>query len=353
MICSSATVGQICSLLTCLIRAVNALAIVSPPQSLSTSFTNSPLVNTTTLDSGLDPRFGFKIEYGETDLLKTPCLMNVVELLARYAECDWLSQVQPRQGVVLPEYPQVEFAVIPAPPAKSVEVRKVIWGIWVVIRDMISRNNFHETELEILWEMQAVAYIYVTLPMDLKIANQNRSLGTDEPLTLLPGSNITTGGNIDISNTTGYSPDALNEGDFSWQPIFGPTAQILTVFEVFLTVMAGLKNAATHGASDKVPGPYASSATDVYANVQFYIHKRRAPRTKPPYFQYIHVIKALRLVPRYMLDRKRFSELFFTMEVDGIPVGEGYLEKGHFMPGVPPPFNIDDMLGPKDNVSLS
>ena len=342
--------GQICSLLTCLITTVNALAIVSPPQSLSTSFTTSTLVNTTTLDSGIDPRFGFKIEYGETDLPKTPCLMNVVELLARYAECDWLSQVGRRSGVVLPEYPQVEFAVIPAPPAKSVEVRTVIWGIWVIIRDMILSNNFHETEMEIFWDMQAVAYIYITLPTNLKIASQNRSLGTDEPLTLLPGSNITTGGNIDISNTTGYSPDALNEGDFSWLPIFGPTAKILTVFEVFLTVMAGLKNAAPRPASEKVPGPYASAATDVYANVQFYIHKRRSPRPKPPYFQYIHVIKALRLVPGYMLNKKRFSELFFTMEVDGIPVGEGYLEKGHY---VPPSFDIDDMLGPKDNVSLS
>ena len=350
MICSSATVGQICSLLTCLITAVDALAIDPPPQSLSTSFTNSPLVNTTTLDSGLDPRFGFKILYGETDLLKTPCLMNVVELLSRYAELDWFSKVGRRNGVVLPEYPQVEFAVIPASPATSVEVRTVIWGIWVAIRDMISRNNFHEAEMEIFWELQVVAYIYITLPMDLKITDQKGSLGTNEPLTLLPGSNITTGGNLNISNTAEYSPDALNEETFSWQPIFGPTAQILTVVEVFLTVMAGLKNAAPHAASDKVPGPYASSATDVFANVQFYIHKRRAPRTRPPYFQYIHVIKALRLVPGYMLEKKRFSELFFTIEVDGMEVGEGYLEKGHY---IPPRFDIDDMLGPKDNVSLS
>ena len=350
MRCSSATVGQICFLLTCLTTAVHALAIAPPPQSLSTSITNSPLLNTTALDSGIDPRFSFRIHYGETDLLKTPCLMNVVELLSRYAEYDWLSKVGRRSGIVLPEYPQIEIAVIPAPPARSIEVRTVIWGIWVAIRDMISNNNFHEAEMDILWELEVVAYIYITLPMDLKTAGQNGSLGTDEALTLLPGSNITTGGNLDISNTTGYPPDALNEGTFSWQPVFGPSAKILTVFEVFLTVMAGLKNAAPHAASDKVPGPYASSAMNVYANVQFYIHKRRSPRPKPPYFQYIHVIKALRLIPGYMLEKKQFSELVFMIEVDGILVGEGYLEKGHY---VPPRFDIDDMLGPKDNVSLS
>ena len=350
MMCSSAIVGQICCLLTCLITAVKALAIVSPSQSLSTSFTNFPLVNTTTLDSGIDSRFGFKIEYGETDLPKTPCLMNAVELLAQYAECDWLGTVRTRRGVVLPEYPQVEFAVIPAPPATSVEVRAIVWGIWVAIRDMISNNSFHEVEMEILWELQAVAYFYITLPMDLKIAGQNGSLGNDEPLTLLPGSNITTGGNLDISNTSEYSPDALNAGTFSWEPIFGPTAKTLTVFEVFLTVMAGLKNAASHVASDKVPGSYASAAMDVNANVQFYIHKRRSPRPRPPYFQYIHVIRALRLVPGYMLEKKRFAEMFFMIEVDGMAVGEGYLERGHRLP---PHFDVDDMLGPKDNVSVS
>ena len=350
MIYSSATVRQIFSLLTCLITAVHTLAIGSPPQSLSTSFTNAPLVNATALDAGIDPRFGFKILFGETDLPKTPCLMNIVELLARYAEHDWLSKVGPRNGVVLPEYPQIEIAVIPAPPAKSVEVRAAVWGIWVAIRDMISNHGFHEAEMEILWELQVVAYIYITLPMDLKIASQNGTVSTDKSLTLLPGSNMTTGGNLDISNITDDSPDALDTGSFSWQPLFGPTAKILTVFEVFLTVMAGLKNAASHGASDKVLGPYASAATDVYANVQFYIHKRRSPRTKPPYFQYIHIIKALRLVPAYMLEKKRFSELFFTMDVDGIPVGEGYLEKGHYKP---PRFDVDDMLGPKANVSLS
>lgn len=350
MICSSAHVAKTCFLLTCCTTAVNALAIVSPPQSLSNSFTNSSLVNTTILGSGIDPRFGFRIEYGETDLLKTPCLMNVVELLAQYAECDWLSKVRRRSGIVLPEYPQIEIAVIPAPPATSVEVRMVIWGIWVAIRDIILNNNFHEMEMDILWELDVVAYLYITLPMDLKIAGQNGSLGTDKSLTLLPGSNITTGGNLDILNNPGYFPDALNEGTFSWQPVFGPTAKILTVFEVFLTVMAGLKNAAPHAASDKVPGPYASAAADVYANVQFYIHKRRSPRPKPPYFQYDHVIKALRLVPGYMLEKKRFSELVFMIEVDGILVGEGYLEKGHY---IPPSFDIDDVLGPKDNVSLS
>lgn len=175
----------------------------------------------------------------------------------------------------------------------------------------------------------------------------NRTLDPNEVLTLLSPLNDTTDGILEVSNSTRDSSDALNEGQFKWHPLFTPASKTLTVVEVFLTVMAGLKNAAPHPASDKIPGPYASAAVDVYANVQFYLHRRRIPRLKPPFFQYIHVIKALRLVPGYMLEKKRFSELFFSIDVSGVPVGEGYIEKGHY---VPP---SGDMLGPKDNVSLS
>lgn len=350
MRCSNATVGQICSLLACLAKAVNTFAFVSPPQTLKGSFATSPLVNTTNIDTNIDPRFGFKAIYGETNLPLTPCFMNVVELLAQYAELDWLSKIRQRHGVVLPSYPQVEIAVLPAAPATSVEVRLVIWGIWVGVRDIIARSNYHEAEFEVFWERKLVAYIYFTKPMDLQVTGSNGTLGPDEPLTLLPSPNEITGGILDISNSTQSTSGALNEGQFMWAPVVPPGAKVLTVVEVFLTVMAGLKNAAPHPALEKVPGPYASAAIDVYANVQFYLHKRRVPRTKPPFFQYIHVIKALRLVPGYMLEKRRFSEMFFSMMVSNVVVAEGYLEKGHY---VPPHLVSGDVLEAKNNVSLS
>ena len=252
--------------------------------------------------------------------------------------------------MVLPEYPQVEIAVLPAAPATSVEVRIVIWGIWVGIRDIVIRNRFQEAEFELFWEGKVVAYISFTQPMDPQVVGSNRTLGTNESLTLFSNPNEAASDILDASNSTGNSSGALNEGRFTWKPFFPPNAKTLTVVEVFLTVLAGLKNAAPHPASEKILGPYASAAVDVYANVQFYLYKRRTPRTKPPFFQYTHVIKALRLVPAYMLEKKRFCELFFDMEVSGLAVGEGYLEKGHY---IPPHFDLGDVLESKENVSLS
>ena len=348
MTCSNATAGQICFLLAFLFMAVNTLSIISPPQNVSKNVTASLLVN---LDVIPDTRFAHKAIFSENTLPLTPCLMSTVELLAQYAERDWLSQVRARHGVVLPEYPQVEIAVIPAAPAFSVEVRLVIWGLFVGIRDIVLENNYHEAEFEIFWEEKLVAYIYFTLSTDLRVTSSNTTLGTEESLNLLlPSPNNTIGNTLDTSSSARDSPDALYDEHFSWRPIFAPTARTLTVVEVFLTVMAGLENAASHAASDKVHGPYASAAVDVNANVQFGIHKRRKPRPRPPFFQYIHIIKVLRLIPGYMLEKRRFSELFFTIDVDDLVVGEGYLEKG---PYVPPGFVLGDVLASKGNVSLS
>lgn len=331
MRCSNGIVGRTCSLLTCLYTAVSTLTITLPPQTLSNTFATSSLVNTTTPDSAIDPRFGFKAIYGETNLPSTPCLMNVVELLSQYAELNWRSKVRRRHGVVLPSYPQVEIAVLPAAPATSVEVRLVIWGIWVGIRDIINKNSFHEVEFELFWESEVAAYIYLTKPMDLQVTGRNQTLGPDETLTLLSPLNETTGDMLNTSNSTQKSSDDLNEGQFSWFPYFTPEAKTLTVIEVFLTVMAALKNTAPYPASDKVPGPYSSAAVDVYANMQIFLYRRRLPRTKAPFFRYIHVIKALRLVPAYMLEMGRFSELFFSVGVSGLTIGEGYLGTLYFL----------------------
>ena len=351
---SRATVGKMCSLLACLFTFVTTLATINPSQALSNALPSPQFVNTTFGNPGIDPRFHLKAVYAETQIPLTPCFMNVVELLAQYAELDWLSEVKGRHGVVLPEYPQVEFAVIPAAPARSIEVRLVIWGLWVGIRDIINRNLYYEAEYEVLWENQVVAFIYITKPMDLQPpTNSTATLGTDEPLSLLPSPDAAISNNPDTSNnsSTFNSSDLLTDGHFSWKPRYAPRAQTLTVIEVFLTVMAGLKNAAFHSALEKVPGPYASSAVDVFANVQFYIFGRRHPRPKPPFFQYIHVIKALRLIPGYMLREKRFAEMLFEIDVNGMTVGDGYLQKGHY---IPPMLGLgDSLVGPVDDVALS
>lgn len=94
-----------------------------------------------------DSRFSMKAMYGESDLPVTPVFMNTVELLARYAEMDYMGRTRQRHGIVLPEYPQVEIAVLPAAPSTSVEVRFVVWGMYDGICDMVEKHMFKENEI--------------------------------------------------------------------------------------------------------------------------------------------------------------------------------------------------------------
>ena len=352
MKCLNAIVGQTCFWFACLCTTANSLAISSPSQTLSTTFENAQLLNITLSSSDIDPRFGIVANYAETDIPITPLLMNIVELLASYAELGWLSSVRVRSGVVLPSYPQIEFAVIPSAPATSVEVRIVVWGIWVGIRDMVSRSIFREVEFDLYWDETVVAHMYFTRPMGLGPSSSNETLGTAGSSTLSPTSNGTLSVMLDISNSTTNLSETLNEGRFSWEPTFPSRAKTLTIFEVFLTVIAGLKNAAPHPALDKIPGAYASAAVNVDASLSIFIHKRTTPRPRPPYFQYIHVIKAMKLIPAYMLAQGRFAELYFVMKVNGLPVGDGYLRSGAIPPRPPHPV-VGDVFASKDNVSLS
>lgn len=307
-------------------------------------------MNTTSLDTDVDPHFGLTAIYGETDIPRTACLMNVVELLYQYAKREWLGLVGQRHGIVLPEYPQVEIAVLPAAPATSVQVRLVIWGIWVGIRDIIRRNKFREVEFEVSWDDDVVAYISLTKPMELQVTGSNRTRGINTSLALLSSPNPAASNILGTSHSIEHFSDGLNEDHFTWKPSFPARARTLTVVDVFLTVMAGLKSAASHPASDNVPRPYSVAALDVSANVQFYLYKRRRPRTQGPSLKYIHNMEALRLIPAYMLERGRFCELFFQMEVSGLTVGEGYLQEGRYRPLVSVSGNV---LESKENVSLS
>lgn len=329
---------------------MNSIAVNAPKQPLSEIFTTSLLLSSKAPDPRIDPRFGYKAIYGEISLPITPCFMNAVELMAQYAELDYMSKARKRHGVVLPAYPQVEMAVLPVAPATSVEIRLIIWGIWEGIRDMLnSKNGFKEAEFQIKWSGKVVAFIYFTKPLDLQRSSGNGTQDqVEKDLDLSLGLNETT---INVPDTlNNITSDALTDAQFTWMPLFIQGGKTLTPVEVFVTVLAGLKSAAQPAATDKVPGPFASSADGFDANMQFYLHKRRVPRTSPPFFQYIHIIKSLRLIPGYMLEKKKFADLGFGVVVSGKVIAEGILEKG---PYIPYSLVSGDLLGPDYNVSIS
>ncbi|KAL8913924.1 MAG: hypothetical protein Q9171_001309 [Xanthocarpia ochracea] len=268
-----------------------------------------------------DQRFRARTIMSGTKLSATPVLMNAVELAARYAEMDFLSQVRQRQGIVLPQFPQVEIAVVPAPPARRIEVRLIIYTLYAVILDMILGQRFNECEVEVFWDNQVKAYIYFTEPSDDSLSPRDHIKRRASS----PSSNNTTVPQ-ELTNTTAQLTDA----SFDWRPIYKPNARNLRPNDVFLLALGAIKVIAPFAGSEKVLGAFHVGSTMVDAHLQIFLHNRRIPRTSPPFFRYSDVLDAVRRIPGWELAHHRFAEFFCSIEVSRRPVGSIMMEKGKF-----------------------
>lgn len=254
-----------------------------------------------------DPRFTMEITYDETDLPTTPVLMNTVEILAQYAEMDYLGRTRGRHGIVLESYPQVEIAVLPAGPARSIEVRLVIWAIYGGILEIVKKNMFKQSDITFRWDGRAVGNVYITKPLDDLSITSNSMLG-----------NLT---NLDA-----------NIGRFGWIPVYKPSAQNLPPKDVFIMVMGTIQTIAEHQMDEKIEGAFYMGSAFVNAHVEVYLQDRRLPRRTPSYFQYGHLLEAVRRIPAWMLQNRRFAEMYCSISSTTLPVGQMVMAKGQYYP---------------------
>lgn len=270
-----------------------------------------------------DPRFSMRVIMSDTTLPPTPLLMNAVELSARYAEMDYLGRTTQRSGIVLPQFPQVEIAVLPAPHSRSIEVRLIIYTIYATMLEMIFFKRFNECEVEINWEGRIKGYLYFTPPGNAafrpSLQPQNPNASTPNRTPHLP--------NQQLNSTP--QPDNAN---FAWAPIYKPNGENIAPNDVFLLALGAIKVVAPFPTTEKVPGPFHIGSEGVNANLQIIMQHGRMPRPVPPFFRYSHVLEAVRRIPGWQLARRRFAEFFCSVEVGGRSVGVLLMEKGPFDP---------------------
>ena len=272
-----------------------------------------------------DPRFSIHIIYGLTDIPTTPVYMNAVELLARYAEMDFFGRTGQRHGIVLPEYPQIEIAVLPAAPSTSVEVRFVIWAIYGAIIDMTFRNTFKENEIPFRWNDEVVGHLYFTLPLD-RVQDLNNQTGIVKASQVNDASNVTEY----VNNTFTY--DDVKYGPFDWTPTYKPGGQMLSPKDVFLLSMGTLKVVASYPATERIDSAFHVGSELVDAHAEMFLRDKRASRPRGPFFQYGHIIEVARRVPAWMYGERRFAEFWGAVKVFNRQIGLVMYLKGPFPP---------------------
>ncbi|KAL9584220.1 MAG: hypothetical protein Q9212_002249 [Teloschistes hypoglaucus] len=270
-----------------------------------------------------DDRFSVHIEWSETKLPPTPLLMNAVELSAQYAELDFLTRTARRSGVVLQNFPQIEIAVLPAPPARSIEARLVLWAIYAAVIDMVYTSKFVECEVEVGWQGLVKAHVYFTLPLDDRVRAKYRipKLDASKP---------------DNETAPEENSDGLNQTVntvFNWHPIYKPNGHNLLPKDVFVLALGAIKVIAPHRITDQVPGPIDIVSDRVDAHIQIHLDRTHSARPVPPFFRFGHALEAARRIPGWQLGKHKFAEFFASIEINRRPVAIILMEKGAHPPG--------------------
>ncbi|KAL8690720.1 MAG: hypothetical protein Q9218_003902 [Villophora microphyllina] len=268
-----------------------------------------------------DPRFSIEVSMGDTKLPPTPVLMNAVELSARYAEMDFLSRTPQRRGIVLPQFPQIEIAVLPAPPARSVEVRLILYTIYALVIDMIYVDGFYESEVAVSWENVVKAHVYFTLPMDNDLHTKNQ--------TREHHSSASDNGTVSDEMADG-TVQPLNTV-FDWHPVYKPNGKNLFPNDVFVLALGAIKVIAPHRITEQIPGPIHIGSGMINAHMQIYLDNSRRPRPIPPFLRYGHALEAVRRVPGWQLARHKFAEFFASIEISRRPVAVILMEEGPYV----------------------
>ena len=277
----------------------------------------------------LDPNFSWKIAYDDTDIPATPTFMNVIELMAQYAEKDPMTgRVKQRRGMVLPNFPQVEIAVLPPEPSLSgsIEMLLVVWGLYAMCADMVFKNKFKQAEMAIRWKQEDMGSLFITLPLDDDDDDSSSSSLNMTALRTIPA--------LPASSTNiTYTSPALQANIFDWTPAWKPRGEIIPPTDVFLMAMGIIKSVADVPVQRKVPQAFFIGSWLVNVNTQIIFYRGVKPRTRPPFLQYIHVLEMARRMSAWMYGQRKFAEFFCTLKVNGVPVGQALLEKGRIPAG--------------------
>lgn len=125
---------------------------------------------------------------------------------------------------------------------------------------------------------------------------------------------------VDSNETNLASP--TNAGKLSvFLELQGP---VLSIPQVFRALFSALVHIASFRTAQLVRG---FQVQDRDTMTELVYQHYGAPRTSSPYFVYHDAARALGRVPEYMFAQHKFEAVTFVLEIDGTPVGTGYLRK--------------------------
>ncbi|MCJ1460595.1 hypothetical protein MMC28_010977 [Mycoblastus sanguinarius] len=249
--------------------------------------------------------------------------MNAVNAMSKLALGTFDERIQP---VIysLDNYSDVKILIQDNPEKGTLKTSYVVWGIHSAILTMVTSNQFKTAIFYLKWNGDTVGWLVLgqsNVQLNIVGGNNTQSLiQRSEVSSLL---NFTQKNITDISvytNDTGVSADPRMKVFIEYN------GQDVPIYGLFLTVLSGLEYAVQFPSTAQVH-PFAVWSETTMSNTLAEFRNHETSRTTPPFLEYRWIIQSLAGLPAYMLRKRRFAETLWVMEVDGVPVGDGYIKK--------------------------
>lgn len=303
-------IGVICSA-----RLVSA-ATIPLAQTIDPSPIDPLLTSITTVGAHIDSRFSITTTFLDIAIDENDCLMNVIIAMASLSAKIFTRPIEP------PTYrddrhPSVIILARSPPGGGLIEVRFLLWGLYLGIRSMLQGKDWRSAEFTLSWEGARVGYL---------------SFGQFGAQHLLQGSNNSTGfltqkKSTDSSNTSAISGHINTITQIaSPNPAFyievDPTSfgASLPKINIFMAVLECLLYLAPRESSEVllafsvIPSPY-----DVALRLQPIF------RTEEPFFDYGIAALGLPTIPSKLISERhqQWTEVAFNYKVNDVLVGKG------------------------------
>ncbi|KAI4203611.1 MAG: hypothetical protein LQ346_001758 [Caloplaca aetnensis] len=288
---------------------------------LSTGANLSDTVPTATVPAGFEviplPARGVAIP----DLI---CLDLAVRHMSHLADLSWEALVEPEAKSV--DGVTIETSSTGASRGtRGIQVRYIIWGIYRAIQDLMGGRTgtiWLEIAYELKWQGQVVGLLWIrkSNPSNEENRNPSDQLGQDHLVNSPPASDGTVSAILPPNNNPTISADPELEILIFYPPVFPdpPLGDYSVCINMLALIVFGSQNPSTgrigrtHGLS--VTGYNAQIAVTGPADT-------RKPMSRPPYFRWHDMFRAVRVASAEMRQRRYYSKLRVKLQVEGVEIG--------------------------------
>lgn len=212
--------------------------------------------------------------------------------------------------------------------SSALQYRYAIWGLFKAVQYLTMNSLFVCIIVNLYWSgggAPDLVGVIELFPDPLPNIAENREI---ENLVGIGRRGARSSNSLDLANFASFRS---NETDLAASTNAGKLSVFLelqgtrlSIAEVFMTIFLALVHIASFGTAQLV---HDFEVQDLNTKTELVYEHYDAPRTAPPFFVYHEAARALGYIPNYKFAQHSFEAVTFVLEVDGTPVGTGFLRK--------------------------